>query len=376
MAYQVDILDNSLNYKATVTNLAPLDNSGIFLKYSRKLSARGECHFRIGTLDPLLTSEGDILKPFANHVRIKRFGVVVWQGVIVKNPARTKNYIDVTAYTYLYLLSRVLINHDTSPDPNYRTFKSGTMASNITTILTEAQTVMGLPIAGLTAGTIDNPNYPADYKDSLGNALSGTWTFTENFQLKFDYRDILYVIETLGIYSVFDFELTDALVFNFKSFIGNKQPNLVFSWGEFGNIEDFNVPRDGDKMANFLQGVAADNQFNILHAEQSDNVSIGTYGRIAAVAAYGDVKNVNLLNSRLREELLQVSTPDGELHVTLNDRAYPLGQWGVGDTATYQISRGAISVSKLMRIVGYEVKVHDTGKETIRQILNVPRDTQ
>lgn len=379
MSYQIDILDHSLDYLATVHNTPALDKSGNWLEYSQKLSDVGRCKLRVGTLDPLLASEGDILSPFKNHIRVKRSGVVVWQGVIVRNTKRTRDFVEVEARTYLYLLSRVLIRHDASDGAgaeNYRTLKSGTLAADVTTLVGEAKVDMGAPLSSLSVGTVENPLFPADYKDSAGVALSGQWTFSDTFQLKFDYRDMLYVLQALAIYGNSDFEVTNGLVFNFKKYIGNKQPNITFSYGEFGNIEDFDAPLDGEQMANAITGVAADNNFQILHTELTDTTSINTYGRIAAVAAYGDVKNVNLLTTRIREELIQVATPDPEIHLLLNDKAYPLGQYGLGDTVTIVIKTGSINVNSQRRIVATDIKVHTTGKETIRLITNKPKDTQ
>lgn len=379
MSYQVDILDRSLNYKATIRNLPVLDNQKHFLDYGHVLSGIGKCKFRIGTKDPLLASEGNILTPFKYHVRVKRFGVTVWQGVIVKNPRRNRRFIEVEARSYLYLLDRINIRHDPadgSGGENYRTFKSGTLAAAITALLSEAKADMGAPLSSLTIGTIDNPNFPADFKDATGAALTGPWTFSNNFQIKFDYRSVFYVIQMLATYGNFDFEVTDDMVFNFKSYIGNKQPQLVFTYGEFGNLEDYDAPLDGDQMANFLQGIAANTDNTILHADQSDQASINEYGRIMGTAAYGDVKNINLLNSRLRQELAQVKTPDPELHLVPNDRAYPLGQYKIGDTVSAKITDGIISVDSARRLVGDDIKVGLTGKEDIRLVTNKPRDDQ
>jgi hypothetical protein len=375
MAYQVEILDRNLAYKATIRNLVKLDPNGNILSYKFRLSDTGRCKFRIGTKDPILASEGDILKPFKNHVRIKRGNGKVWQGVIVKNPHRTSRFIEVEAFSYAYLLSRVLINHDAADGnggENYRTFKSGTMATVLTTLINEAKTRMGAPISQLTIGQIDNPNFPANYKDSNGAVLSGPWVFSETFQIKVDYRDLLYVISLFAAYANCDFEVTDQMVFNFKTTIGNSQ-GMKFVYGEFGNIEDYNAPLDGEQMANYLQGVSADNDYNILHQEASDEASIAEYGRIEAVAAYGDVKNKNLLLSRLVNEINQVKTPDPEIHFTTNDRAYPLGQYGIGDTVQVKIVDGITNVDTTRHIVGIDVTVHVTGHENVRVITNKPR---
>lgn len=381
MAYQIDILDRSLNYKATVRNLPALDNQKHFLQYSHILSGIGKCKLRIGTKDPLLESEGNILTPFKYHVRVKRNGFTVWQGVIVRNSRRNRNFIEIEARTYTYLLDRINIRHDTADGnggENYRTIKSGTLAAAITTLLTEAKADMGAPLSSLTIGTIDNPNFPADFKDATGATLSGAWTFSDNFQVKFDYRSTFYVLQMLATYGGYDFEITDSMVFNFRSYIGNRQPQLVFSYHrnhpERNNLEDYDAPLDGDQMANTLIGIAADNNSSILHAEQSDQASVQEYGKIMGIAAYGDVKNINLLNSRLRAEIAQVKNGDPELHLFPNERGYPLGQYGLGDTVTAKIDDGVIQVDSPRRVIGTDIKVHQTGKEDIRLITNKPKD--
>jgi len=378
--YQIDILDKNQDYVATVRNTPELDKTGTFLSYTTRLSNIGKCKFRIGKLDPLLQTEGDFLQPFQNHVRIRRAGTTVWQGVIVKNPQRNKRFIEVEAYTYLYLLSRVLIRHDPSDghgSENYRILNNGTMAIYIQTFLDECKVDMGLPLANLTYGTIDNPNFPADYRDDTGAALTGSWTFSPNFTVKYDYRDLLYVLTTLAMYCNFDFEITPAMQFNFKQYIGNKQSGMKFTYGEHGNIDDYNAPLDGDAMANYLWGIAADNQSLIIHAGPiSDEASVAKYGRIAALAAYGDVKNVNLLTSRIRGEITQVKTPDPEIHFFTNNKAYPLGRYAIGDTVAVQIKDGPNNVDTLRRIVGIDVQVNLTGDENIRVITNKPREDQ
>lgn len=379
MAYQIEILNKSGGFVAPIRNTAALDKSGQWLRITKKLSDWGTCRFRVSTKDPIFTTEGDILTPWKYHVRVRRDGVTIWQGVIIKNLSRTKYHIDVEARTYLYMLDRVLIRHDASDgkgSENYRTLRAGTLAASIQTLVSEATTDMGVAMTSLTAGTIDNPNFPADFKDSTGTTLSGAWTWSDTFQYKFDYRSLLFVLKVLGGFANFDFEVTNSFVLNFKSYIGNKQPELKFFYGEFGNIRDYDTPLDGEGMANFIQAVAADNDFNIIHAEASDQASINEYGKIPVVAAYVDVKNTNLLISRSREELNLVKTPGAEVHLVLNNKAFPIGQWDVGDTVTVEIKDHVINVSEQRRIVGYEIDVEANMEETVRLITNKPRDTQ
>lgn len=375
MIYQIDILTKTQEYVATIRNLVPIDNKGNILQYISRLSDIGEAKFRVQTKDPIFTNEGDIIKPYSNHVRIKRYGVTVWQGVIVNCPKRNKNFIEVQARSYLYLLDKILIRQDTD-NQNERNFKTGQMSTAISSLITDAKADNSIQLSSLTTGTIENPTFPDGYVDSTNNSIAGQqWDFNK-IPLKFDFRTVLYVIRAFGMYSNCDYEITNDMVFNYKKYIGNKQPELVFFYGEYGQIDDYDLPLDGESTVNELHGIAADNSFNILHKWQTDTASVGTYGKLQDVAAYGDVKNSNLLATRLLEELGLNSTPDAEIHVVLNDRAYPLGQYGVGDTVTIRVKDHAIDVDEPRRITTISCLVADNGNDMIKLITNKPRASQ
>jgi len=282
--YKIEILDRDRQPITAVKNFAPLDSANKWLEYSSKLSNWGICKFRVGTKDPMLAQHGDILQPFFNHVRVYRAGVLVWSGIIVRCPNRNKNYIEVEARSYLYMLTTVLVKHDNyvtlgDGKDNYRTLDSGTMATAIQNILTETKAFVdtGNILKGLTIGTLENPNFPAGYiKASDGTPLTGTWTFSSDMTIQFDYRDVLYCLQMLANYPACDFELTQDLVFNFKQFLGTKQPNMMFEYGNYGSIEDYNVIIDGANMANDITGVAADYGIQILHSNKVDDASIKT----------------------------------------------------------------------------------------------------
>lgn len=380
MSYKVVILDRDRKAITQVRAFHPINTTGQFLEYGKQLSNYGKAKFRVGTKDELFDQFGDIFIPFFNHVQIYRFATEVspvWQGVIIKCPVRNKNYIEVVAYTYEYMFTTVLVKHDVSTTAgdgkdNYRTFSSGTLATAVQNILTESKSFVDSNniIKSMTIGALENPNFPNNYVTAAGAPLTGSWTFSSDITLSFDYRDVLFVLQQLANYPACDFEVTDSLVFNFKQYIGNKRPDLVFEYSNYGAIEDYNIPLDGESMANDLTGVAADYGSQILHAQKSDAASIARYGRIQGVAAYIDVKSQNALASRLNEELRNISTPDGEVQITLNDRAYPLGVWGLGDTVTLKIKDGVHDINSVRRIVGWDVKVHTTGKESIRLVTN------
>ena len=381
-SYQIEILTNAGALVAPVTILAPINTSNDTIFFTYRLSNWGECKFRIATKDPLFDIAGDVLEPYKYHVRVLRFGVEVWRGVIVDNPQRNNKYVEVIALSYLFLLSKVLVRHDASVTAgdgldNYRTFKTGTMSTAITSVINEAIADVGSanPLSTMTISSIENPSYPANYTDSSNQPLTGDWNFSSDLTLQYDYRNVFYVIASMGQYTASDFEIDKDFKFNFKTFLGNRVSNKTFTYGSFGNLLNYNAPRYGRRMANSLTGVAADFGNQILHVEQTDAESISTYGKIQDVAAYIDVKNTNALKSRLNEELRLISTPDSEIQITLNDKAPQLGEYNIGDIITIDIDDGIIQFrQKERRIVGINVSVANNGSDNIQLITNKPKD--
>lgn len=383
---RVQILDKNLDLVAELRNLYPINEGGMILRYSDELSDYGECMFRVVTRDPVLTEFGDILEPHKYHVRIKRGNATVWQGAIIDNTERNKNYIEVKAAQYEYYLDKILIRRDTTAPTgfndgttswkNYRTFSTGTMKTAVTNIINNAIADFGSDhvLGGMSVGTIENPNYPKGFVDADNNALTGGWTFTDFITLRFDYHTVQYVLEAFGIYTNADFEIDNNLNFNFKKFLGTKQPRLTFEYGTFGNIVDYNLPRLGGRMVNSLWGIGADEDGTILHANQRDEASINTYGLLMGADAYSDVKTQNELKKRMNESLQYTRTPeDSPVNVVLDEKAFPT-RYGVGDIITVRVKDYNIDFRKPRRVVGITVTVHNTGRELITVQTNRPRD--
>ena len=381
----LEILDKSLNKIAEIKNLYPLDNKGVVLRYSRELSDYGECTFRVSSRDPIFTQLGDILQPHINNIRIKRGETTVWSGAIVDNPIRNRNFIESKAHEYEFYLNKVLIRRDpetTAGDGknNYRTFKTGTMAGAVNTLMTDARTDFGanhpLGPTRLNIGTIENADYPKGFVDKNGVALKGGWNFSDYIQLTFDYHSVYYVLKAFGIYANMDMEIDENLTFNFQKFIGSKTNRLTFEYGTFGNMIDYNIPRLGRRMVNDLWGIGADNDGKILHANQSDAESKQAFGLLQSSAGYSDVKDLNFLKTRMTEELQFTKTPeDAPINVLLNEKAYPFGQYNLGDIVVVKVKDNIIDYNQPRRIVGITVNLHDTGRELITVQTNKPRDT-
>lgn len=383
----VELLDSSLNLVCEVKSLVPLNQQGIVLRYSKELDDYGFSQFRISTQDPLFKLFGDIVIPHKYHIRIKRDQKEMWTGAIVDNTARTKDFVEVRGAEYEFYLDHVLIKRtsqvgygDVAPATNignhYRVFDSGTMATAVKNIISETKTRLGSShlMGALKAGTVTNPNFPANFVDSSGKKLTGGWTFSDDTVLQFDYQSVLYVMKAFGIYAAADFRLNADSSFDFMPFIGNKQNNLVFTYGPRGNIADYNAPRLGSQMVNDYWGIATDPNGVVLHSEQKDSASFNIYGLMEGAIAFSDVKDKNSLQSRLSEDLFLVKDPaDSPMNLIMNERSYPLGQYDIGDIVHVNIQDGAINYSAPKRIVGYSVGLHDTGRELITVQTNNPK---
>lgn len=382
----VQILDSNLNLVTPVKAFIPLDKSGVILRYSKELSDYGTCTFRISNYDSAFTTFGDITLPHSYHVRVLRDGTTVWQGAIIENTKRTKEYTEVVAAEYLWYLDKILIKRSSNnpttgkADDIYRIFSSGTMATAVTAIINETITRWhgtNHALASMTLGTVENPNYPPNMTDGTGKKLSGAWSFgngTAAPQLTFDFHSVLYVLKSFGAYTFADFNIDNTLKFNFKKFLGNDHHyDVNFVWGEQGNAVDFNITRLGQRMVNQLWGIAVDSSGNILHVEQHDSPSIKTNGYLEQVAAYADIKDKATLNARVQAELPLISTPDSSADsIILSEKAYPLGLYDVGDIVTMKVNHTAFDYNKVRRIVGITVDLHNTGRELTTVQTNAP----
>lgn len=384
---RVEILNKDLEKITEIRSLYPINREGAVLRYSRELSDYGTCKFRVSTKDPIFDTFGDILEPHTYSVRIKRGEEVVWQGAIVDNTERNKNFIEVEAAEYLFYLDKILIRRDKDKpttdedESNFRLFNSGTMATAVTNIVNQAKADLGSshPLAAMTIGTIENPDFPNNFTDADGDQLTGAWTFSDNnISLQFDYHTALYAIKAFGIYASADFELTKDLQFNFKKLLGNRISGLTFSYRTVGgNIVDYNIPRYGKRMANQIIGIAADDEGKVLHDSTAgrDSVSIKRYGLMQEPRAFSDVKHRNALAARLKEESRLLASPEeSPVNIVLNEKAYPLGVYGIGDIVWLDIQDNVISYKKERRIVGITVNLHNTGREMITIQTNRPDD--
>lgn len=382
---RIEILDSDLNLVTWLKSPVAM-GGGTILKYTKELSDYGTCTFRVSSYDTIFTDIGDIFKPHQYHVRIVRNGATVWQGAIIDNPKRTKDFIEVMAAEYVWYLNKILISRSSNnpatgrADAVYRIFSSGTMATAVTAIMNETiakWSNTNHALKSISLGTVENPNYPPNMTNANGDALTGGWTFGDGAtspQLQFDFHSVMYVMKSFGAYTYADFNIDSNMRFNFKKFMGSDHHyDVNFVYSKHGNAVDFNVTRLGERMTNDLWGIAVDINGQILHVEQTDEPSKKTNGMLEQVAAYSDIKDKGTLNARIQAEMPLISTPDASADTfVLSEKAYPLGVYDVGDIITAKVDHIAIQYNAIKRIVGISVSVNDTGREITNVQLNTP----
>lgn len=390
---QIELLDSNLNLITLLRAEIPLDAQGTILRYSKELSDFGTCTFRISSYDPLFPTLGDILTPHSFHIRVRKAGNIIWSGAIIENTKRTKDYIEVVAAEYIWYLNKILIQRNldanfntTTTNAIYRRFSSGGMDAAVTAIMNETIARFAgtnHALASMTLGTIQNPNYPPNMENAASPPLplTGPWMFgngTAAPMLTFDFQSIMYVLKSFGAYTFADFQITENLVFNFQSFIGqDNHYDVNFNWGDRGNAVDFNIPRLGQRQVNDLWGIAVDNSGNVLFSDQTDQPSISTNGILEQVAAYSDIKDQATLNARTAAELPLIKSPDSAaVTFTLDGEAYPLGQYDIGDIITAKVAHTGITYNEIRRIVGISVNLNSTGRELVTVQLNQPQPWQ
>lgn len=382
--YTIEILNKDLEKVAEVQNPYPLNNGGDILRYSNELSDWGKCSFRVATKDPILTTYGDILEPHKYHIRIRRYQEIVWQGAIIDNPHRNKNFIEVMGGQYEFYLDKKRVKRDaetTAGDGknNYRLFNTGSMATAVTNVINEMVADAGGNhiLANMSVGDIENPNFPNNFTNSSGTALTGSWAFSDIVAMQFDYHSILHVLKSFGAVANCDFEVDNDLQVNFKKFLGTRQYDVGFVYGTHGNIIDYDLPRYGKRMINDYYGLATDDKGALLRLQETDSASIDEYGKMEGSTAFSDVINNNVLRSRLREELNFLKRPEtAPVNVVLDDKTYSIGTWHVGDIVNVRIKDNIIDFNAPRRIVGMTVTVHNTGKELAHVQTNAPRDNE
>jgi len=353
--YSVEILDTSGNVQTIIKNLIPIDRDKNVLKYDDYLSNYGTCTFRVKTKDPAVSV--NYLEPYKYHVRIKRAKGSVWYGVIVNNNQRTHNFIEVEARTLLFYLTKCEVAPSDTTVMT-RVFKSGTMATALTTMFNEAKNRQDSPIGSWTLGTIDNL-----YKLNTTTA----YTFTNTDFLELPYASVMDAFTLCGDITNSDFELTTSKVFNFKRRIG-QNTQIAFKWGKYGNLKDYNSPVRGADRYNVLAGLGISTTGTLLRADKTDSSTISTYKRLWATKVFNNANTQDILNAITTEELRTKSSGVNLKTYDVNEDGFLLQ---LGDDFIVDIEDGIISERERRRLIGRQVLVNENGYETIRLITNI-----
>jgi len=362
--YQLKVCNSAGLVLADITrDLAPLDGR-VILNFNDYLSSFGTLTFRVQTKSPRAAM--DIFTPYKYHVKLYRFNELVWNGIIVDNPRRNHKFIEVRAYTYAWLFSKVMVQHNKSDSQTLeaRMITSGTMSDTLTTIFNECKGITSSPIANFTLGTITNPPFPWD--------LNTTWSFSDILSMGFTFNNFLTLISSFADVSRSDWVVTKDKVLSFVQGVGVHRKDIAFTFGKGGNILDYDSPLDGRGFVNdHITACLKRNDYVIINSEDSDTSTYATMGRLWGSTSLSESLDQLLLNEKGKQIFKLNSTLDSQLSLDLADNAPQIGQFNLGDFVNIIIKDGPINFNSERRIIGYRTTVTDTMIENTSVITNV-----
>lgn len=359
--YKIEILDKSNNLLARVERLVSLDRAKNVIKFNDNLSGFGSCRFRVQTKDPIASR--DLFEPYQNYIRIRKDNALVWVGVVVNNPIRRHEFIEVEGRTFAWLFTKVQVAH-TATTPNWREVVTGTMAENLTTLFNEGKDRGHSPIGNFTLGTIQNPKFPWD--------TATDWTFSAAVSVRYEYASLFQVVNSFAGMANADWFVTKDRVFNFVTQAGRNRDDVSFRFGRGGNISDYNSPLDGTGMANDLWVASLEKAGSqIISRNFNDSSLFGRYGRLFGSSLFPDHLDINILSERGKRILELNKRPNTEISIILNEKALPFGTYDLGDYVNISIKDGPINVFEERRVVGWNVKIDETGIERVQLITNM-----
>jgi hypothetical protein len=201
--YEFWILDSTLTKVAKIS-LLPI-NSTTLVKFSRELDDYGQATFRMSALDPILEEKGDILSPHQYWFQIIKSGTIVWQGAIIENTKRSREFIECVAVEPLWYLSRILVQR-TSADP------SGAGPSTTATAFSMSGSTATMSVNSYPSGAVPTVNGSVNLSGFSPTAINGTWLITSVSGTSFNVTipggpysasTIGQVLFTDGIYRIF-----------------------------------------------------------------------------------------------------------------------------------------------------------------------------
>jgi hypothetical protein len=286
---------------------------------------------------------------------------VVWAGVIVNNPHRNHEFIEVEARTYEYLFTKVQVTH--TAGEYARVFNSGTMSTAITTLFNEGKAVPSSPISTFTLGTVENPYYPW--------AKTTPWTFTTVYKIDLDYYNLFQALCNFSDITNTDFHVTYDKVFDFKRVIGTDRKDIALTYGRGGNVSDYDAPLDGVNFTNDeIIACREQTTASIIQYSGMDTSTFPTYGRLWGRTLLGDELTQEELNSKGMFIHQHHNKINSQTSVVLNEKAMPIGTYSLGDTISVKIVDGPISVNKSVRVVGWKCFITNNGTESVNIITN------
>lgn len=314
------------------------------LMFSKRLNNFGECSFEV----PVNDDKMSILLSLRNfEVFVIRDGTTVWGGeqvhVQTNLTRNTAQWSKITCYSFLEMLNA----RYTASSRVFDGVDAGTIAS---TLISESQTGTNADL-GITDGTIET---------------------TKNRDRKYYNQNIMEAIINLsGVQGGFDFEVTDAKVFNVFSNKGSDlSRSIVFEWGT--NIESASVVRDFVRPGNRAIVLGEGFESTQLREERNDTSSQSTFKIREILSNEPTVsEQVTLqdkgdaITRKFKQSLLSID------FTQIPGTQPKFGALVVGDRVKIRIVEGAENIVNTFRIYGFDVSLSNDGKESVSYLVGI-----
>ena len=335
--------------------------------WSKYLSLPGEASFTLPINDTKATDTNIGLR---NGLKIYRYNKVVWEGFIDGHD-ETDQDIVVHASGWLQIFASRLIK-PTSAEISAGTghkYSSKRVADQVMKDIIDRNNTDN--DTGISTSTGDGASYPTD-------------TDTITIEIPPYEPSLSWLVNLANAYKL-EQEVVwnsdhDALVWKCtKEADAEDRGDIVFRYGQGGNIKDFQRAYTLNGMVNVLIAVPTGEGYDFLKDRKvlQDASSIAEYGfREEAVPFQYAGTDADNLTDLANEYLKKHKYPIEIMRFKLRPNAPFLGDWNLGDYVKFYIEADRIDIDDWRRIVGIEVKIDDKNPyESIEIITNPRRDT-
>lgn len=169
--------------------------------------------------------------------------------------------------------------------------------------------------------------------------------------------------------AVFDISLSETSpTFSFLRNVGENKPDVVFELGS--EIINFYVPKDYRFIRNDVKGLSIVQGPKIINSSQTDTTSRGKYSLRQISNVFGNLTSQSELDEKTKDYLKNFKDPRPDVSFAFAPGLKPFDGYSMGDNVQVRCERGRVSINEYRRVVGMEIKIDNSGAETVAPILD------